>query len=474
MKLRVHWKNMSAAKKASVAIIFAKICQRGLSMISAPIFTRIMETDQYGGVTNFNSWEHIILILATLNLSMGVFNNGMLEFKEDRDRFMSSCLVLANVCTLVVFGIYFFLKPYFTKYVDLSDELMVLMFVYMLFYPAYSYWSTRQRYEFKYKLLTVLTIVISALQLGIGIIAVVISPIEKQAVAKVFANQGVLIMVGLAMYIYIFAKAKIRAEWKYIVYAFKYNIFLVPHFLAINVLSSGDRIMINSMVGKTETAIYGVSYSAAMVIIIVWQAIEASWTPWLYENLSKNNNKQIKIRAKQILTIFAFVSLACMLFAPEIMMILAAPSYHEGIYIIPSVTGGVFFMAVYALYMRVEYYSKKTKATMVASVGAALANIGLNYVFIKAYGYIAAGYTTLACYILLALFHFIYTRHIGMRSIYDDRYVLLLSIIVVIAAVFIGFTYNIPFLRYGIIALLFAVGIIKREVVFSQVKAMLR
>lgn len=474
LKLMEKWNKLSAAKKASMAIIFAKICQRGLSMISAPIFTRIMETEQYGGVTNFNSWEHIILIIATLNLSMGVFNNGMLEFKADRDRFMSSCLALANTSTIIVFGLYFIFKPYLTGIVDLSDELMILMFVYMFFYPAYSYWSTRQRYEFKYKLLTILTIVISALQLGCGIIAVLICPTDKQAVAKTFANQGVLIFVGIVMYVYVVIRAKFKFEWKYIKYAFKFNIFLIPHFLAINVLSSGDRIMINSMVGKTETAIYGVSYSAAMVIIIVWQAIEASWTPWLYENLSKNNIRQIQKRGSQILTMFAFVSVTCMLFAPEIMTILAAPAYHEGIYIIPSVTGGVFFTAVYALYMRVEYYSKKTKATMVASVAAALANIGLNYVFIKLYGYIAAGYTTLACYALLALSHYLYTRKIGMKDIYNDKYILLLSIVVVVFSIMIGFTYKMDYLRYGIIAVIAIVAIIKRKKVISQIKAILR
>lgn len=465
---------MSAAKKASMAIIFAKICQRGMSMISAPIFTRIMDPEQYGGVTNFNSWEHIILIIATLNLSMGVFNNGMLEFKDDRDKFMSSCLVLANVCTLVVFSLYFVFRLSLRSIVDLSDELMLLMFTYMLFYPAYSYWSTRQRYEFKYKLLTLLTITISLFQVVAGIIAVLICPVDKQALAKTVANQGVLIIAGIVMYIVILNKAKLSFNWKYVIYAFKFNIFLVPHFLAISVLSSGDRIMINSMVGKRETAIYGVSYSAAMAISIVWQAIEASWAPWLFENLKRNNRERIQARGNQIISIFAVVSLACMLFAPEIMMILAAPSYRDGIYIIPSVTGGVFFTAVYALYMRIEYYSKKTQATMIASLTAAMTNIFLNYIFIKLFGYVAAGYTTLACYALLALFHYMYTRRIGMKNIYNDRYILLLSIVVIVSSSLMGLMYKIPYLRYSIIAIVILLAIKLRRNVFTFIKMIFR
>ncbi len=37
---------------------------------------------------------------------------------------------------------------------------------------------------------------------------------------------------------------------------------------------------------------------------------------------------------------------------------------------------------------------------------AAVMNIGMNYIFLKKYGYYAAGYTTLICYMLFALLHY--------------------------------------------------------------------
>ena len=125
---------MSPAKKASLALIFATFFQKGLSMISTPIFTRLMVTDQFGEITTFNSYQSIIYIIATLNLSLGVFNNGMLEFREDRERFTSSILLLANICTFVVFGVYLILKPVLDPIMGLSQGLMLLMFLYMVFY----------------------------------------------------------------------------------------------------------------------------------------------------------------------------------------------------------------------------------------------------------------------------------------------------------------------------------------------------
>lgn len=468
------WNGISAAKKASLALIFAKFCQKGISMISTPIFTRIMDTDQYGVITNFTSWQSIILIIATLNLSQGVFNNGMLEFKNDRNRFTLSALTLANLCTILTFGIYVIFHDYLFEIVGLSDSLMFLMFAYMIFYPAYSYWSSRQRYEFKYKLLTALTIITTLVQMLLGVIAVLNVNVNHQGIAKLMASEIVMIVAGVVMYIFIAIRAKLQIKFEYIKYAFRFNIFLVPHFLAMTVLASGDKIMITAMVGSTQTAIYGVSYTAASVINVFWQAIEASWTPWLFEHLSAKDLKPIKSRGNQIITVFGLLSIVCMLFAPEIMRFLASPAYLEGIYIIPSVTAGVYFTAVYAMYMRVEYYSKKTKATMVGSILAAIANVVLNYIFISLFGYMAAGYTTLACYILLSVFHYWYSRKIGMKDIYDDKFIMGLSFAMMVGSILITFTYSFSLIRYILILILACICFWKRKYILNYVATIIK
>lgn len=474
MKFFKTWNKMSDAKKSSLALAFAMFFQRGLAMISTPIFTRIMKSEQYGEITNFTSWQAIIFIVATLNLTQGVFNNGMLEFRTDRDRFTASVVVLANLTTIIIFGVYYLFTPIFAPLLGISSPLMLMMLFYMLFYPSYSYWSCRQRYEYKYKMLTVLTLLISVAQVVFSIIAVLMVQPEQQGYAKLIASESILIIVGIIFFIRTFYKSKFQIKKEYMKYSFTFNIFLIPHFLAINVLASGDKVMINSMVGPSETAIYGVSYTAASVISIFWQAIEASWTPWLFEHLNAKNTKPIKKRANQIITFFAGISLLCMLFAPEIMYILASEEYLEGIYIIPSVTAGVFFTAVYALYMRIEYYSKKTKATMVGSIIVAIANIVLNYIFIQKFGYFAAGYTTLVCYIFLAVFHWWYSRKIGMKNVYNDKYIVILSVTMILTSLFITFTYTQIVLRYAIILMLLAVGCIFRQKLVCQIKQILK
>lgn len=473
-ELKQKWGTMSSVQKASLALIFAKFCQKGITMISTPIFTRIMESDQFGIITNFNSWQEIILIFATLKLSQGVFNNGMSEFCEDRSCFTLSVLVLANLCTMVVAGFYVVFREAVITYTGLSDSLMLLMCGYMMFFPAFSYWSCRQRYEFRYKLLTVLTIWITLLQMLFSILVILHVDTQQQAVAKLYVTEFISILAGIGMYIVVAVQARFRIRFTYIKYAFRFNIFLIPHFLAMTVLVNGDKAMIAALAGNAQAAIYGVSYTAASVINTFWQAIEISWTAWLFERLNANDCKSIKKRVNQLLKGFAVISAICMLFAPEIMRILASESYLEGIYVIPSVTAASYFTIVYVLYMKLEYYSKNTKATMVGAILAAVANMILNYVFIGLFGYMAAGYTTLACYIFLYVYHYWYSRKIGMRNIYDDRWIRNLSLGIIAFSIVVTCTYSSVILRYSLIVLIAMLGIWKRKENLTHFKALRR
>ena len=91
-----NFKNLSPVAKASLALLFANLVLKGLSMISGPIFTRLMPADQYGIVSTFTSWQTMLTALITLNLGSGVFNNGMLEFKDDRSSFQFSLIVVPH------------------------------------------------------------------------------------------------------------------------------------------------------------------------------------------------------------------------------------------------------------------------------------------------------------------------------------------------------------------------------------------
>lgn len=47
--------------------------------------------------------------------------------------------------------------------------------------------------------------------------------------------------------------------------------------------------------------------------------------------------------------------------------------------------------------------TSKYRSLSIQARAAAVANVVLNFIFIRIFGYVAAGYTTLACYILYSV-----------------------------------------------------------------------
>ena len=90
----VKYKNMGVQAKAAIWFTFCSILQKGISMITVPIFTRLLTTDEYGIYSIYLSWLNILTVFTSLNLYYGVFNNAMLKYEDDRDRYTSSMLFL--------------------------------------------------------------------------------------------------------------------------------------------------------------------------------------------------------------------------------------------------------------------------------------------------------------------------------------------------------------------------------------------
>jgi len=468
-QLYIRYRDASPAVKASMALLFANLVLKGLSLISGPIFTRIMTTEQYGIVSTFLSWQSMLSVIITLNLSQGVFNNGMLDYKEDRDTFQFSLIVITSIMTIVFTCVFFCFKQYWLTMFELPAVLIFVMLAGFFTVPAYSFWSGRQRYEFKYKALTLITICNSVFALIIGIVAVLFVPSSQTAIARVCAMEGVNIAIGLFFYIYIGIKAKFKFKFSYCKYALKFNIPLLPHYLSMYVLASSDRIMITKMINVSATAIYSVAYTVASVINIFWGSIEASLSPWIYEKLDQEDRNAVKKVSGKIMAFFAMMCISCTLFAPEIMRILAPASYSGGIYAIPAVAAGVFFTAMYSLYMRVELFYKQTGFATIATTMAAFANIALNYVCISRFGYIAAGYTTMICYALLALFHYFNVKNKGFSDAFNNRLFMVISIVVILLSSLVSILYTYTIIRYCLIACVLVIVVLKKKTIISTI-----
>ena len=156
-----------------------------------------------------------------------------------------------------------------------------------------------------------------------------------------------------------------------------------------------------------------------------------------------------------------------MLLSPEIIRFLAPSSYGEGMYIIPVIVGGVFYMSIFSIFSNIIYYEKKPKYVMGAGVAAAVANFILNLIFIPLCGYFAAGYTTLASYLLQVVWSYIAVKKVTGESVYDMKILGVIGLIVLIMSIGSPLLYSYTWIRWGLLIVILAVIWMKRDLLIG-------
>lgn len=400
-----------------------------------------MSSGQYGFITVYNSWLQLFSVFATLNLSAGAFNNGMVHFPETRDRYSSSMQGLVFVTTLVTGIAAYIITLLFPDVVGLPCEYIPILFVQIFANGIYSLWCARQRYEYSYRKLLLITFVYAVCVTVVAVAAVWLTPYDgAKAIVKIMSSAlgslAVAISLIVATQSRVF-KPMYLPSWKY---AFWFSVSLVPHYLSLIVLGQIDRIMISSMVGDSAAAYYAVAYQISLALSIITSALNSSMVPWQFEKIKRGDYNGLGLRVSQLVVFVSLGALLTALVSPEILLVAAPAEYQEAAAIIPPVVMSVVFTFIYNILSNYEFYFEANKFISIASSAAAVINIVLNMVFIPVFGYIAAAYTTVACYGLLALAHTLFSLKVctdnagvdNARKMFNPRQIWAIAIAVLI------------------------------------------
>lgn len=465
-KIIRKYRDFPVQVKASFWFLICSFLQKGISVITTPIFTRLLTTAEYGQYNVFNSWLGIVTIFVSLNLSYGVYAQGLVKFEEEEKVFSSA---LQGLSTSLVAGwtvIYLAFHKFWNDLLSLSTVQMLAMLVMIWATAVFGFWAAAQRVHFHYRMLVFVTLAISIAKPLVGVFFVI------YAADKVTARILGLALVELIGYSAFFWIQILRGKkffyYKFWKHALLFNIPLIPHYLSQTVLNSADRIMIERMCGADEAGIYSLAYSISLIMTLFNTALMQTISPWIYKKIKAKKIIDIAPVAYITLIAIAVVNILLIVFAPEAVALFAPASYYDAVWVIPPVAMSVYFMYSYDLFAKFAFYYEKTKFITAGSVIGAILNIVLNYIFINQFGYRAAGYTTLACYIVYSVGHYIFMNKVcdeycdGTRPYSIKRY-LLITVSFISVGFILLFTYEYYILRYSISVVLIGVAVFKRK-----------
>lgn len=416
--MKLLQKNKYIALKAGIGYTIGSLLIKGFSMITAPIFNRLMGMGEIGAYSNFVSWESIIAVVVTLNL-YSTINLAKVEYNEKLDEYVSSIVVLGTLITAVFYAVIcIFIKPV-TQYTGISSYAIHLMFICLLFAPAVDIYINQLKVEFDY----IRTITISLLSFSLPTVGAIVLCFcfQDKLRARIYGTYVLKIIIFLCIFLFLLKKGK-RIKAVYWKFALPIALPLVIHYLATNVLHSADRVMITKMCGNEDNAIYSVGYTCGQLVNVLRNSIEGAWTPWVYSKITNGDYDCIKRYGRYYIAFFSLVCVSFGLLAPEIVLFVGGKAYKDSIYVIPPVIMAYMFGAVYGMYAGVELYYKKQNVFVYITTFTAILNVALNQLLIPRYGYLAAAYTTLICLGISCVLHFLNVIKIHKEGFYDNKF----------------------------------------------------
>ena len=460
-KLLEKYYNKSVATRAAVWFMFSNVVQKGIITLTTPIFSRLLTQEEYGIVSIYNSWMGIFTLLATFALTTGVISKAMIKYKDSRWQYISSILVLTSIVTVFFFVCVLTIKRLAPYSIELDSSLLIIMGTDIFFSSALALWSIKNRFEFNYKSIVPMTIVSNSIGTILSLIFVIWCP-QQRVFFRIFGNVITHIVLYAPIFVYILRKGKTYVYRDYWLYSLKYNAPLIPHYLSQQALNQADRIMISSLSGNAAAAVYSLAYQVAIAIRIVVDSIFSSFDPWALQHIEKRELKTIGVRAFQMELFLGIICCGFSLFAPEMIAVMGGEKYASAAYIVPPITMSVLFIALYSMFSSIEFYYEKTKMIMTASCAVGALNILLNWFFINAFGFAAAAYTTLFCYVIYAAIHYVFMVHICRLNNIENPFSFIkmwgAALVFVFLSMSISLAYSLYLVRYMIILALIVIA----------------
>lgn len=472
-KVKEKYLLCSEAVKAGIWFAFCSAFQQAVNFLLTPLFARYLSVEEYGMYNLYATWNGIFTILITLNVAGGIFNNAMIKFKERIHEYMSSMQGLVIVIASIMLLVCTIFQPVIDRFVKLPLHWLFLMFFQITANLSFSLWSAKERFEFRYKRFAVITICSVVIQAILSLMAVIFA--QNKVEAKIIVSVIIQCAIGVYFYVAIFVKSHTFYKREHWSYALRFAIPLLPHYLSQVVLNQSDRIMISSYCGEAELGYYSMAYNISVAISFLTTSINTVYIPYTYRCLEIKEKISIKKTSKAlILALFVCVILVC-LFAPEVILFLGSKKYIDSVWVVPPIICSLFFVFVYTLFANIEFYYEKKGFITLASGSVAIINLVLNYIFIPVFGYAAAAYTTLACYLLYALIHYLFMKYSckeDAAGVYDMKYIGIISSIVLIVAFAVPLLYSLTtLLRYLVIGIILIIIFFFRNKIIEMLRS---
>ena len=232
------------------------------------------------------------------------------------------------------------------------------------------------------------------------------------------------------------------------------------------------RFIVPGVEGDIQLGIYGACTKIAMIMALLTQAFRYAYEPFVFGKSRDKDNREMYAVTMKFFIIFTLLAFLAVVFYMPILKHLIGSSYWEGLHVVPIVMMAEIFMGIY---FNLSFWYKLKDVTYwgaIMSVIACAVLLGVNFIFVPRYGYVACAWGGLAGYgTAMLLSYFIGQRYYPIQ--YDIKGI---ALYFALALGMFGISQVLPFgnmwVRMAVntvMLLLFVAYIVKHDLPLNQI-----
>lgn len=441
------------------------IVGRFLNFLLVPFYTNVLNTNDFGIYSNVYAYLAFLNILFIYGMDAAYMKYASLATAEEKRRTFSTSMIFTAFTTILFAVILFvFMKP--------AGSLMELpaqyssLYYYMILILVFDttalvpYANLRlERRALKFSTIRLLNIVLNlvlnfvlVLKFEFGIEAIFIANLAASFFSLLLLSPEIVKNISLSIDKEILKKL------------LKFGLPYLPASMAAMIVQIIDRPVVLALTDSATLGIYQANYKLGIFMMLFVSMFQYAWQPFFLSNAKEKNAKEI---FSKVLTLFLIAAgmiwIVISLFIDDFARIellsgksIIGKEYLSGLVIVPIILLGYLFNGVYYNFQAGIYIEEKTKYFPFVTGAGAAVNVAVNIILIPLLGIMGAALATLASYIIMALTLFIFSQKFYKIDYEYGKIIKILSVITAVCLVYYYIYFEVGFIFYYKLILLFA------------------
>ena len=406
-------------KRNSVALfnILSVVLLNGISIFTAPLFSRLLGDSGYGVFKIYNIWVAMVAIIFTLQ-TQGTIVNARVEYPQEQQRRYQSAVMGMSVLAYALFSslVLLFLEPV-SELLQLEPLLICLLLLQAFGTFCISFLNTRNTYEYKagQNMAMSLTVTLTTLVLSLALILPM--PQETRYYGRIIAVAATYGIIGIPVCLMILWQGKSVINREYWRFCIVLAIPAVFHNLSDLILGQSDQVMLRRLVSDAVVGHYSYAWNFSNILFVIFGALNRTWCPFFFDEMKQGKREAMLAKSRNFLELFTILACGFVLLAPEVYHVYADRSFWPSTGVIPLFVISYYLNFLCTFPVNFEYFHKKTRVVAAVTIFSSLLNVVLNYYLIQAFGMMGAALATAVSHGIQLLLHHLYCRwYLGKGS----------------------------------------------------------